>query len=112
MNEVTMPEEAFRILLKMHVRPGLEADFEKAWLAVGNVITEHPANLGQWLMRATDESSVYYIISDWVDEPQFRRFELSDAHVAHRRQLHPFRSGGSMATMQVLHGFPGRAGAR
>lgn len=93
----------FRVLLTMHIRPGMEEEFERVWLEVGDAITSHPANRGQWLLRSAEENGVYYIISDWTGEAQFREFEHSDAHVAHRTKLHPYRSGGSMTTMHVVH---------
>jgi heme-degrading monooxygenase HmoA len=109
----------FRVLLRMNIRPGMEQEFEQTWHRVGSAIAQHPANLGHWLCRctgeystdedSTDEDSVYYIISDWVDEPRFREFEHSAAHVEHRTKLHPFRSSGSMATMQVVYEITGAA---
>jgi heme oxygenase (mycobilin-producing) len=99
-----MPEPAtFRVMLRMQIKPGMEQQFEEAWLRVGEVITGHPANRGQCLARSLDEHGVYYITSDWADEPQFREFERSEEHVRHRERLHPFRSGGSMFTMQIRH---------
>lgn len=92
----------FRVMLKMNINPGMEADFERVWKEVGDSVTSHPANLGQWLSRSDDEEGVYWIVSDWVDEPQFREFETSDGHLTHRQKLHPFRSGGSMTTMHVV----------
>jgi heme-degrading monooxygenase HmoA len=100
----------FRVMLVMHIHPGMEADFEQTWLRVGEAVTGHPANLGQWLMRSAEEPGVYHIISDWTDEPRFREFEHSAAHLAHRQKLHPFRSGGRMTTAQVVYHLPG-AGA-
>ena len=99
---------AFRVMLRMEIKPGMGAEFEQTWLAIGEGVTSHPANLGQWLSRS-DEEGVYYIVSDWVDEPRFREFETSDRHLEHRKQLHPFRSGGSMTTMQVIAHLPGVA---
>jgi heme-degrading monooxygenase HmoA len=104
----------FRVLLRMGIRPGMEQEFEQTWHRVGSAIVQHPANLGHWLCRSTeqhstDEDSVYYIISDWVDEPHFREFEHSAAHVEHRTKLHPFRSSGSMATMRVVYEMTGAA---
>jgi heme-degrading monooxygenase HmoA len=95
--------QPFRILLRLEIAEGRGEEFEQTWLSVGNVITDHPANRGQWLMRSAEEASVYYIISDWTDEPGFREFERSDEHVDHRVLLHPFRTGGYMTTMTVLH---------
>ncbi|MCW6009758.1 antibiotic biosynthesis monooxygenase [Micromonospora sp. CPCC 205371] len=91
----------FRVLLRAQIAPGKEEAFEEAWRGVGNAVTGDPANLGQWLLRSNDEESVYYIISDWVDEPSFRVFERSDQHLEHRQRLHPYRTGGSMTTMTM-----------
>lgn len=95
--------KAFRVLLRFHIHPGMERDFERTWLAIADVVTNHPASLEQWLMKSAEEPSVYYIISDWADEAGFREFEHSAAHVGHRTKLHPYRSSGSMTTMQVVH---------
>jgi heme-degrading monooxygenase HmoA len=106
-----MPEPAsprpFRVLLRMQIKPGLEQDFESTWLDIGGVITGHPANRGQWLLRSAEEPGVFYIVSDWADEPRFREFEHSAAHLQHRQRLHPYRDGGSMVTMHVLHHLEG-----
>ena len=59
--------------------------------------------LARSLARSSTEEHVYYIVSDWVDEPRFREFEKSQDHLEHRKALHPFRTGGSMATMQVVY---------
>ncbi|MEC3952024.1 antibiotic biosynthesis monooxygenase family protein [Nocardia sp. CDC153] len=97
-----MSDSVFRVMLRMRINPGMEPEFERTWTSIGDGVTSHPANLGQWLSRSLDEAGVYYIISDWVSEPLFREFETSERHVVHRQQLHPFRSEGSMATMHVV----------
>ncbi|WP_328425480.1 antibiotic biosynthesis monooxygenase family protein [Streptomyces sp. NBC_00443] len=102
-------EKVFRVMLRMQIKPGMETDFEKVWLEVGDSVTTHPANLGQWLSRSTEEDGVYYIVSDWMNEPLFREFETSDRHLEHRQKLHPYRSGGSMTTMQVVAALSGAA---
>jgi heme-degrading monooxygenase HmoA len=101
---------AYRVLLRMQINPGMEADFEKVWQGSTEAVTDHPACLGQWLSKSTDEEAVYYIVSDWVDEPGFRAFETSDAHLAHRERLHPYRSQGSFNTMHVIAYVKGTAG--
>jgi heme-degrading monooxygenase HmoA len=98
-------------MLRMLIKSGMEERFERVWSEVGESVTSHPANRGQWLCRSEDEPSVYYIVSDWADEPRFREFENSARHVDHREKLHPFRSGGSMVTMQVVAHLPGAARA-
>ncbi len=98
---------AFRVTLRMQVRPGKGEEFEQAWYDGADVITSQPANLGQWLSKSADEENVYYIVSDWIDEPQFREYELSQTHLDHRVQLHPFRESGSMTTMHVLYQMAG-----
>lgn len=107
---MSKPQPVFRVLLRMQVISGTEQEFERTWCQVGGAITAHPANLGQWLAKSQEEEDVYYILSDWTDEPRFREFEHSEAHLAHRARLHPFRSGGSMTTMEVLYAMTGAAG--
>ena len=90
---------AFRVMLRMQINPGMEAEFEQTWYAVAaTAVTGHPANLGQWLSKSNEEDGVYYIVSDWADEP-LPQFEYSERHLQHRTKLHPYRSGGSMTTM-------------
>lgn len=96
----------FRVMLRLEIVAGRETEFENAWLGVGDVITGQPTNLGQWLLKSTGEPGVYYIMSDWLNEPTFREFEHSTEHIEHRKKLHPFRAGGSMTTMQVVRHLP------
>ena len=103
-------QNVFRVTLRMEVHPGKGSEFEQAWYDGAEVITSQPANLGQWLSRSADEADVYYIVSDWVDEPGFRRFETSKRHIDHREKLHPYRCGGAMHTMQVVAHVPGAPG--
>jgi heme-degrading monooxygenase HmoA len=104
-------QHIFRVMLRMTIHPGMEQDFEETWHKVGNAITGHPANIRQWLSRDDAEKNVYHIVSDWTDEPSFRRFEHTDEHLEHRTKLHPFRSGGSMTTMHVVFEMQGQAGS-
>jgi heme-degrading monooxygenase HmoA len=97
-----MPTGVYRVLLRMQVVPGQEEQFEEAWRASASAISDEPANLAQWLSRSDDEEAVYYIVSDWLDEASFRRYEGSDRHRRHRERLHPYRSVGSMTTMTVV----------
>jgi heme-degrading monooxygenase HmoA len=106
---MTDPLPAFRVMLRFEINPGMETDFERTWLSIGNVITDHPANIGQWLTKSTEEDAVYYVVSDWVDEPRFREFEHSAEHVEHRKKLHPFRHGGAMYTMNMVYALTGAA---
>ncbi|WP_043264767.1 antibiotic biosynthesis monooxygenase family protein [Streptomyces sp. CT34] len=105
-----MSDQVFRVMLRMQIKTGMENDFEQVWREVGDSVTDHPANIGQWLSRSAEEEGIYYIVSDWVDEPQFREFETSDGHLKHRQLLHPYRSGGSMTTMHVVAALAGSAG--
>jgi heme-degrading monooxygenase HmoA len=104
-----MAGTTFRVLLRMVAHPGHERDFERAWSQGSPVITGQPANLSQSLARCAEEPGVYWIVSDWVDEPSFRAYEQSAEHLAHRARLHPYRASGSMTTMDVLAELPGAA---
>ena len=96
----------FRVMLRMEIEPGKEADFERAWHEGTDAVTGHPANVGQSL------ESTYYIVSDWLDEPRFREFENSPAHLEHRSTLHPFRKNGSFHTMELVTHIDGEAAGR
>jgi len=100
----------FRVIVKMSIHPGMEEGFQRTWHGIGAAVTEHPANLGHWLMRSAIEDDVYYVGSDWVDERRFREFEDSPEHREHRAKLHPYRATGSIEVMHVLSHLPG-AGA-
>ncbi|RCG25313.1 antibiotic biosynthesis monooxygenase [Streptomyces reniochalinae] len=92
----------FRVLLTVQVKPGMEAGFEQVWRQGSAQVTAQPANLGHTLARSAHEESVYYVVSDWTDKDSFLAFESSPEHVAHREQLHPYRTGGSLATMHLV----------
>nr|WP_221219899.1 antibiotic biosynthesis monooxygenase family protein [Prauserella isguenensis] len=94
----------------MDIVPELTAEFEKIWTEVGTSVSADPANLGQWLLRDAVQSNIYYVISDWTDEAEFRRFEGSERHLRHRELLHPYRRGGSMKSMAVVSHLPGERG--
>ncbi|HYS40546.1 MAG TPA: antibiotic biosynthesis monooxygenase family protein [Pseudonocardiaceae bacterium] len=106
---MSLPTPGFRVMLTMHIKPGMGADFEHTWQEVSAAVSGHPANLGHWLLRSSTDDDLYYVCSDWVDEPRFREFEGSPTHVEHRQKLHPYRSSGTMATMRVVGHVPGRA---
>ena len=95
-------DTAFRVMVRMQVEQGKEEDFERVWQEVGDSVARNPKNLGQWLSRSLTEDGIYYLISDWSDEPSFREFEKSDAHRGHREKLDPYRSGRSMVPMQLV----------
>jgi heme-degrading monooxygenase HmoA len=103
------PAPGFRVMITMRVKPGMSADFERAWQEVSAAVSGHPANLGHWLLRDNQKDDVYHVCSDWVDEKRFREFEGSPTHVEHRQTLHPYRSSGSMSTMSVVGHVPGPA---
>ncbi len=94
----------FRVLLKVEVKDGLEAGFEREWLAGSDAVAGHPANRGHWLSRDDKDPHTYYVVSDWTDEESFRAFEGSPTHLEHRQRMHPYRTGGSMTTMRIVAG--------
>ncbi|WP_432071012.1 NAD(P)-binding domain-containing protein [Streptomyces sp. AA1529] len=96
----------FRVMLRMEIHPGKEQEFEEIWRQVATGIAREPANRGQKLLRSVEDKSVYHVLTDWTDEPSFRAFELSEAHVENRRRLQPFRRGGEMAVTETVHELP------
>ena len=96
------PATAYRVLLRMQVKPGQDDQFVRAWCSGAATIAAEAAQLGQSLSRSDTEPGVYYIVSDWTDEASFRDYERSDRHQEHRARLHPYRESGSMSTMTVV----------
>ncbi|MFE9392274.1 NAD(P)-binding domain-containing protein [Streptomyces sp. NPDC006784] len=96
----------FRVMLRMEIHPGKEQEFEETWRQVATGIAREPANRGQKLLRSVEDESVYHVLTDWADEPSFRAFELSEAHVENRRRLQPFRRGGEMVVTETVHELP------
>ncbi|MEU1231261.1 antibiotic biosynthesis monooxygenase family protein [Streptomyces sp. NPDC005828] len=93
-----------RVVLRMEIAPGREAEFEAVWLEIGTIIARQPANRGQVLVRDEDQDRpVYHVFTDWADEASFRAFELSAEHVEHRRRLAPLRTGGAMTVHRIVH---------
>jgi 3-hydroxyisobutyrate dehydrogenase-like beta-hydroxyacid dehydrogenase/heme-degrading monooxygenase HmoA len=95
-----------RVILRMEILPGVQEEFEKVWWEVASAIARQPANRGQTLVGSVEEDRVYYVITDWADEPSFRAFELSEAHVEHRRRLRPYRGAGHMAVTRTVYDLP------
>lgn len=95
-----------RVILRMEVHPETAGDFEATWREIGETIAAEPANLGQTLVRDTEEDGVYYVLTDWESEPAFRAFELSERHVGNRRRLSPYRKSGSMHVTEVVADIP------
>lgn len=93
-------------MLRMEIDPDRRREFERTWRDVGTGIAREPANRGQTLVRSVEDESVYYVITDWADEPSFRSFELSEAHVENRRRLAPYRRGGEMILTQTVYELP------
>ncbi|MEV0615339.1 antibiotic biosynthesis monooxygenase family protein [Nonomuraea sp. NPDC050404] len=98
---------SFRVLLEIRIRPGRAPAFEETWLEIAQGIARHAANTGQCLLRSLEEPDTYVVISDWRDEPAFREFETSEAHQRNLALLRPYRTGGSMKTMRVVHTLSG-----
>ncbi|HKT06231.1 MAG TPA: antibiotic biosynthesis monooxygenase family protein [Rugosimonospora sp.] len=98
---------AFRVLLSMEVPAGSAAEFEDVWSAIAAEVSAHPANLAQALMRGSEPDERYHILTDWTDENSFRTFERSEAHVAYRKRLAPYRGAVTMSTMHIVRDVPG-----
>ncbi|MFI1768620.1 antibiotic biosynthesis monooxygenase family protein [Streptomyces sp. NPDC020800] len=105
-----MAEVFYRVTLRMPIRPGMEKEFEEAWLAGAARIADDLGNAGQELSRGEGDGT-YYIVSDWVSKEAFLAYERSTSHQEHRRSLAPYRREGEMTTMHLLHRLTGKGGA-
>ncbi|MDX3377992.1 antibiotic biosynthesis monooxygenase [Streptomyces sp. ME02-6991-2A] len=92
-----------RVLLRIRIAPGREAEFERLWLAHSATVRAFPDNHGQQLLRLTGEPGAFTVLTDWTDEPSFRAFEQSPEQQAYLLKLWPMRVGGEMHLLEPLH---------
>src|SRR5262249_20063023 len=103
---LAMGERAgLRVLLRIQVEAGREGEFERLWCGHAAAVGELPGNLGQYLLDGVGEDRTYYVITDWVDEANFRAFERSDLQQDFLRRLRPMRADGSMSLLAPRYQF-------
>ncbi|RFU83709.1 antibiotic biosynthesis monooxygenase [Streptomyces triticagri] len=92
-----------RVLLRISIADGHEAEFEELWQSHAETVRGFPDNHGQQLLRERDEQGSYTVLTDWTDEPSFRAFEQSPEQQAYLRKLWAIRAGGEMRLLEVVH---------
>lgn len=92
-----------RVLLRIRIAPGHEAEFEELWRTHAETVRRFPDNHGQQLLRRSGESGHYTVLTDWTDEPSFRAFERSAEQQAYLQRLWPLRADGEMQLLEPLH---------
>lgn len=91
-----------RVLLTLEVEPGREGEFEALWAEHAEFVAALPDNFGQSLLRRADSGTGYVVLTDWADEPAFRRFEKSARQQEYLKRLWPMRAGGSMTLLHAV----------
>ncbi|HEY9373885.1 antibiotic biosynthesis monooxygenase family protein [Streptomyces sp.] len=100
---MTRPAPGLRVLLRIRITPGREAEFEELWRGHAETVRRFPDNHGQQLLRLRGETGDYTVLTDWTDEPSFRAFEQSAEQQAYLQLLWPMRAGGEMHLLDPLH---------
>ncbi|MEU8523370.1 antibiotic biosynthesis monooxygenase family protein [Streptomyces sp. NBC_01216] len=100
---MTRPGPGLRVLLRIRIKPGHEAEFEELWLAHSQTVRTFPDNHGQQLLRESGEPGGFTVLTDWTDEPAFRAFEKSPEQQTYLQRLWPMREGGEMHLLEPLH---------
>lgn len=100
---MTAAPAGLRVLLRIRVAKGHEAEFEELWRGHAETVRRFPDNHGQQLLRDTAEPGSYTVLTDWTDEPSFRAFERSAEQQAYLKVLWPLREGGEMRLLEPLH---------
>ncbi|MBT2208993.1 MULTISPECIES: antibiotic biosynthesis monooxygenase family protein [Actinomadura] len=90
-----------RATLRMRVRPGGGAAFERAFAAVADATSREPANLRQSLLRG-DEPDSYVITSDWASLDAFRAFESSPEQDRLTAPLRELRLSADMRVDEIV----------
>ena len=91
-----------RATLTMRVRPGREAEFERAWARVAAELRRSPGNLRQALLRDPADPAAFVITSDWDSEDAFRRFERSDAQDRLTATIRALRESATMTVHRLV----------
>lgn len=94
----------FRMMLRLEIVPGCDADFEATWRAVAAEVSQGSECLRQWLLRVPAEPGVYFIVSDWADAAAFQRFRESPGHDGHASRLKPFQRSMTVTLTEIAAG--------
>jgi heme-degrading monooxygenase HmoA len=97
----------FRVVVDLHMTPAGSARFEALWPTIADEVAAVDGCLGQWLLRPDSGRGAVVIMSDWVDEEAFRRFERGPVHAGHRDLIGPMRIGGGFRALRVVGHRPG-----
>jgi quinol monooxygenase YgiN len=92
----------FRVLLKMRIRLGTDAQFKEVIGDIAGAVAARPGNLGQWVYRDAADPLVYYVISDWAGNKAFWEHESSAEHRSRIARLRGIREDSTMSTMQLV----------
>ncbi|MBD0329774.1 MAG: antibiotic biosynthesis monooxygenase [Thermoleophilia bacterium] len=98
-----------RATLTITVKEGREADFERAWRDVAEVVRRNPDNIRQVLLRDSADSRSFVVMSDWVDREAFTRFERSPEQDELTAPLRDLRESGSMTVHELVAEIEGGA---
>jgi heme-degrading monooxygenase HmoA len=91
-----------RTTLYMKIKPGREAEFERAWAVVAEQVRHVVGNLRQALLRDPQDPSSFVLTSDWESRELFRRFERSPEQDALTAPLRDLRESARMTVHDLL----------
>src|SRR4051812_32508391 len=94
----------------MRVREGCEAAFENAWLEAAATISMLSGNVRQDLVRDTDDTRTYLIISDWTDRTVLEAFGRSEQRDQLMAMIRDLRESAQRNTYELAYSVVGPAG--
>ncbi|WP_246001775.1 FAD-dependent oxidoreductase [Allorhizocola rhizosphaerae] len=92
-----------RMILRMRVRQGREAEFERVWREAAAEISRVRGNLRQELSRDTTDTQTYVITSEWTDQETLELFGRSAARDRLTAALREMRESADRSTLEVVH---------
>ncbi len=90
----------FRVVLQVDIGDRSPEEFRTAWQRMAAAAAREPANLAQSLSVDATTPSTFYILSEWTDREQFRRFSTSPGHDEHVADL---RAMGRTVALTQMH---------
>ena len=91
-----------RATLSIRVKPGREADFERAWQSIAEQVRRAPGNRRQTLLRDPADVSSFVITSDWESRELFHRFERSNDQDVLTAPIRELRESARMSVHDVV----------
>ena len=82
-----------RVMVFAKIRPGEEAEFEKAYAEVTRKVKGTPGHVRDELLRDLSEPGAYILLSEWESKDAFLAWENAPIHMQTTTPMRPHWAG-------------------